>query len=178
MKTVVVGSKNPAKMEAVKEAFESVFPNETFVYVSHDAQSGVPDQPFGSEETRKGAKNRADDCLRVRLGADYCVGLEGGLEEEAGEFWAMAWMCVVDSGGNYGFGKTGAFLLPTEVSQYIHEGKELGDAVDIVFNKINLKHAEGTVGVLTNNLILRKDFYREALIFALIPFLQPVLYRE
>jgi inosine/xanthosine triphosphatase len=177
MKTVVIGSKNPVKIESVKEAFALVWPEEEFEYISCEAQSGVPDQPFGSAQTKQGACNRALDSINHSGDGDYFVGLEGGLEEVDGEFWAMAWMCVSDKEGRCGFGKTSAFLLPPAVSVQIREGKELGVATDKVFNEINSKHKGGTVGILTNGIITRKDFYRDAIIFALIPFLHVNIYR-
>ncbi|MEZ4195237.1 MAG: DUF84 family protein [Candidatus Paceibacterota bacterium] len=46
----------------------------------------------------------------------------------------------------------------------------------MVFNEIKSGSHKGTVGILTNNVIQRKDFYREAVIHALIPFKNPDLY--
>jgi len=63
------------------------------------------------------------------------------------------------------------------VSELIHKGVELGHATDIVFKEENSKQKEGTIGMLTDTIITRKDFYREALIFALIPFRKPDLYQ-
>lgn len=176
MRTVVVGSHNPVKVEAVREAFSHVYPDEAFTFVECDAPSGVPDQPFGSDETKQGAQNRAEAC-RAKAEGNFFVGLEGGLEESGEEYWAFAWMCIVDREGQYGFGKTGSFLLPALVGEHIRDGKELGHASDIVFETINSKHEGGTIGILTKGLITRKDFYREALIFALIPFIQTSLYK-
>ena len=85
-------------------------------------------------------------------------------------------MCVMHKSGTTGFGRTSAFLLPPKVSELINQGQELGIATDIVFNETNSKHKGGTVGILTNDLITRKDFYRDAMIFALIPFVKPELY--
>jgi len=176
MKTVIVGSHNPVKLETAKEAFALAFPEETFEYVTHNAASGVPDQPMGAEETKEGALNRASDCRRQYPDADYFVGLEGGLEEQGEEFWTSAWMCVQNAAGVSSFGRTGAFPLPPKVSALIKEGNELGIATDIVFDETNSKHKGGTVGILTDGLVDRKDFYRQALIFALIPFMKPELY--
>jgi inosine/xanthosine triphosphatase len=175
---VAVGSKNPAKLAAVQEAFEQVFPDEAFEYLICEAASGVPDQPFGSKETKQGATNRAHDCRRYHPDADFFVGLEGGLEEDDNTFWTTAWMCVVGSDGVCGHGKTCAFPLPLEMSRLIREGVELGTAADQVFSEVNSKHSTGTVGLLTNGLVKRKDFYRDALIFALIPFVQRHLYTK
>ena len=68
-----------------------------------------------------------------------------------------------------GYGKTATFLLPEEISNLvIHEKMELGDADDKVFKRVNSKHGGGTVGILTNGLIDRSDFYQHALKLALV----------
>lgn len=176
MKTIVVGSENPVKIAVVETVFREVFPAETFTIQPYNAPSQVPDQPIGDSETKTGAYNRATACRTAYPEADYCVGLEGGLERVGRDYWVSAWMCVCDKAGTTGFGRTGAFLLPPSVTKLIDEGHELGIATDIVFNETNSKHKGGAVGVLTDDRITRQDFYKDALIFALIPFLKPELY--
>jgi inosine/xanthosine triphosphatase len=176
MKKVIVGSTNPVKLETTKEAFQKSFPVEEFEFITYSALSGVPDQPIGQTETKQGATNRAEACKLEYPDADYYVGLEGGLEKIEGEYWVFAWMCILSNSNAKGFGRTGSFLLPPRVSKLIDQGEELGTATDITFNETNSKHKGGTIGVLTNENITRKDFYKDALIFALIPFVKPELY--
>jgi inosine/xanthosine triphosphatase len=176
MKRVIVGSDNPVKLETVKEAFGISFPDVEFEFLTFAAPSLVPDQPIGEVETKQGATNRALACQVKYPEADFFVGLEGGLEKFDGDYWVSAWMCVLDKSGAKGCGRTGSFLLPPQVSALIDQGEELGIATDIVFNETNSKHKGGTVGILTNDAITRKDFYREAMVFALIPFVKPELY--
>jgi non-canonical (house-cleaning) NTP pyrophosphatase len=52
----------------------------------------------------------------------------------------------------------------------------LGDADDIVFKRSNSKQKNGAVGILTDNLINRTDYYTHAIILALIPFTNSKLY--
>ena len=42
---VAVGSKNPVKLAAVRQAFFRAFPDRPLVCVGHDVPSGVSDQP-------------------------------------------------------------------------------------------------------------------------------------
>lgn len=176
MKKVIVGSHNPVKLATTKEAFELLFPEEAFAFETFAAPSGVPDQPFGQAETKQGAINRAEACRAAHPEADHWVGLEGGLEKIDGAYWVFAWMCVLGSDDTIGLGRTGSFMLPHKVSERIDQGEELGIATDVVFNETNSKHKGGAVGALTNELISRKDFYRDAMVFALIPFVKPELY--
>ncbi len=177
MKKIIVGSNNPVKIKATKESFKQAFNDSDFECITFSAKSGVPDQPFGVVETKTGAKNRSDACRSEYLDADFFIGLEGGLEKFESQYWAFAWMCVQDKDGKYGFGRTGSFLLPPQVSKLIDDGQELGIATDSVFNETNSKQKRGTVGVLTNDTINRQSFYRDAIILALIPFLKPDLYK-
>jgi inosine/xanthosine triphosphatase len=176
MKKVVVGSQNPVKLQAAKKAFELVFPNEAFVFETCSAESSVADQPMGMHETKLGAANRAAHAAALVPDADYTVGLEGGIEELEEDYWVTAWMCVRRSDGMTGFGRTSAFMLPEMVTNLVKEGKELGFAIDEHFNETNLKQRGGAVGILTNNLITRADFYHDAMVFALVPFMNPELY--
>ena len=56
---VAVGSKNPVKLAAVRQAFFRAFPDRQLVCVGHDVPSGVSDQPWGHAETEMGARQRA-----------------------------------------------------------------------------------------------------------------------
>ncbi len=176
MKKIIVGSTNPVKLATTMDAFHKSFPDEEFEFHTYSAPSGVPDQPIGQTETKQGATNRANACKSKYPDADYYVGLEGGLEKIDGNYWVFAWMCVLSNSKAHGFGRTGSFLLPSKMSDMIDQGEELGTATDIVFNETNSKHKGGTIGALTNDTITRADFYRDALIFALLPFIQPALY--
>jgi len=175
MKKVIIASKNPVKIEAVKQGFEKMFPDDKFEFLGVSVSSGVNDQPFDNEETLKGATNRADNAFTETKVADFYVGIEGGVEPINEEMEAFAWV-VVRSGKKYGKSRTGTFFLPKEVVRLIKEGKELGEADDIVFKRNNSKQQNGAVGILTGNVIDRTKYYSEAVILALIPFKNGSLY--
>jgi inosine/xanthosine triphosphatase len=176
MTKVIIGSHNPVKVEVVKDAFVRVFPEVECEFEMCKAASGVADQPFGIEETRLGAANRVAACREIFPEDDYFVGLEGGIEVIGEEFWVSGWMCVENKAGKQGFGRTGAFLLPEQISQLIKKGEELSRACDIIFSDSNSGQKGGAVGFLTNNLVSRKDFYMDAMMFALVPFVKTDLY--
>ena len=85
-------------------------------------------------------------------------------------------MVVKSKDGKLGKARTGTFFLPEKVCQLIKDGKELGEADDIVFGRKNSKQKDGTVGALTKGLIDRTAFYEHAVILALIPYINPDLY--
>lgn len=176
MKKIVVASTNPVKINTAEIGFAKMFPEDLFKIEGVSAPSGVPDQPMSEEETLEGAINRANNVSKLAPNADYWVGIEGGLEERNGGMEAFAWIVVKSKTGKIGKGRTGAFFLPKKIVQLIKQGKELGEADDIVFEMKNSKQANGAVGILTGDVLTRTSFYEPAVILALIPFKNPKLY--
>ena len=175
MKKVIIASKNPVKIQAVKNGFEKMFPNQEFEFIGISVPSNVANQPFGNKETFVGAKNRADNASGEIKDGDFYVGVEGGVEQVENEMEAFAWV-VVKSAEKYGKSRTGTFFLPKKVAEIIRGGKELGEADDIVFKRNNSKQENGAVGILTGDAIDRTKYYMEAVILSLIPFKNGDLY--
>ena len=63
---VAVGSTNPAKIKAVKAAFQKVWPDKKWVVEGVEVKSGVSDQPMSTSESIKGATNRAKRSLKAK----------------------------------------------------------------------------------------------------------------
>ncbi len=78
---VIIASKSPVKIEAVKQGFQKLFPGVSFMFEGVPANSGISDQPMSNNETRTGALGRIAHAKELSPGADYYVGLEGGVEE-------------------------------------------------------------------------------------------------
>jgi inosine/xanthosine triphosphatase len=178
---IVVASTNPVKIQAVRNGFARMFPEQNFETVSVSVPSGVSDQPASDAETLQGALNRARNAAKIYPQADYWVGVEGGNDQDdaifPGEMYTFAWI-VVQSHGRLGKGRTGAFYLPSAVADLVRQGVELGEADDIIFGRSNSKQQNGAVGLLTGDVIDRAALYEPAVIFALIPFKNPDLYPD
>jgi inosine/xanthosine triphosphatase len=175
VKIIAVASTNPVKIKAARNGFKKLFPAEKFNVKPIIVPSGVSDQPFGNDETLQGAKNRVYNLLRAVPKADFWVGIEGGVEEWQTELVAFAWVFITDQ-IRTGKGRTGSFFLPPAITEMVRQGKELGEADDIVFNRSNSKQENGAIGILTNNVIDRVQLYEPAVIMALIPFLNQQLF--
>ncbi len=174
-KKVIISSKNPVKIDAVKHSFEEMFPHETFNFEGVSVPSGVSDQPLGEDETFTGAENRATNASKEMPDADYWVGIEGGCEKLHDGMVVYAWMVIhgkYDAEVKVGKARSSTFFLPNEVMKLVDEGLELGDADDKVFKRSNSKQQNGAVGILTGDAITRRDYYVQALKLALIPFLE------
>jgi inosine/xanthosine triphosphatase len=129
----------------------------------------VPDQPQTDDETLLGALNRAGRAKKRHPEADFWVGLEGGIHTTLNQTQSFAW-AVVKSASHTGKSRTASFTLPKAVVKLLKQGKELGDAMDIIYNRHHSKHQEGAVGILTHGLITRSKLYQQAVTLALIPF--------
>lgn len=173
---IVVASSNPVKINAAKQGFKKMYPKRKFSAVGVNVKSGVSDQPTSDEEIFKGALNRAKNARKEVPKADYWVGIEGGVEHINHGTETFAWIVIISKKGKQGKGRTGSFFLPKKVVELIKEGKELGEADDIVFGRKNSKQANGAVGILTGDVLTRTTFYVPAVILALIPFKNPRLY--
>ena len=171
-----MASKNPVKMDAVKDAL-SVFLNDEIDLLGVSVESGVSDQPMSDAETLLGAETRIKNAQNQFSGFDFYVGIEGGVEETVSGLMAFAWI-VISNVEKTGKARTASFFLPSEVAKLVHQGMELGDADDIVFSKSNSKQQNGAVGLLTNDAITRKSLYEPAVQLAFISFLNPELYPE
>ncbi len=172
---VIVGSKNPVKIACTESAFTEAFAK-GFVVNGITAASQVSDQPKGDEETYLGARNRVINAKKSFPEADYWVGIEGGIGEDVRGMYAFAWIFVENKSGLQGKSKTGTFYLPEAIATLIHSGMELGAADDQFFAKENSKQNGGSVGILTHGAITRQTYYNQAIILALIPFLNNELF--
>ena len=172
---VIVGSKNPVKVGCVREAFSQAF-GKIGEVEGVDAQSDIPAQPRSEEETLLGACNRANHAKILVPQADYWVGIEGGVDEDSQGMYAFAWIYLLHRSGKSSQSKTGTFYLPPKVVALIQDGMELGHADDLVFQAQNSKQKGGSVGLLTHGLITREGYYQQAMVLALIPFLNESLY--
>ncbi|EPW6432129.1 inosine/xanthosine triphosphatase [Vibrio parahaemolyticus] len=165
---VVIASLNPAKINAVKSAFQSAFPQQAFEFVGISVPSEVADQPMTNEETHRGAVNRVKNAKVEMPTADFYVGLEAGIEGNV----TFAWM-VIESDTHRGESRSASLMLPPEVLAQLADANELGDVMDKVFGTENIKQKGGAISLLTQNKLTRSSVYHQALILALIPFTNP-----
>jgi inosine/xanthosine triphosphatase len=171
----VVASTNPVKIQAAVNGFQRLFPGSELNVIAVAVPSDVAHQPMSNEETLRGALNRSAKARAAQPQADFWIGIEGGVQPIEQEMIAFAWI-VVRSQETIGKGRTGTFFLPLAVVELIRQGKELGEADDIVFSRSNSKQDNGAVGLLTGNVIDRAQLYEQAMILALIPFKNEALY--
>ena len=173
---VGVGSLNPVKIAAAASVFGRIAPH--IVVEGLTAESGVPAQPWGDEETIDGARARARHVLAQDAAVDLAVGLEGGVVELAsGQVRTCAWAVAISRDGTEGVGGSLVVLLPDRVASRLRAGEELGYAMDAEAQVQGTKHGRGAVGILTASLIDRQRAYEPLVTYALAPWLAAPFYR-
>lgn len=165
---IVIGTKNPGKIEGAKEAFNNYFDN--FEIEGISAPSNVGEQPV-NEEIYLGAKNRVDNLIRYMndndLEADYYLGIESGITNLLGKWVIINIAVIKDKNGYESWGTSSGFPVP---DKYVEEivNTDLGQVMDNMFNEHDLRSSKGGISFLTNNVIDRIDMTREAFTMALI----------
>ncbi|MBM7578988.1 DUF84 family protein [Jeotgalibacillus terrae] len=150
---LAVGTVNPAKVSAVKSCW-------SFGEVrGFKTESGVKDQPFGHDETRQGAINRAFNAAALFDGA--CgIGLEGGVTEHQDGLYICNWGALFVPGFKETFTASGAGIrLPDELAAPLRNGEELGPLMEQYSMQKNIRQNEGAVGFFSNGRITRAQMF-------------------
>ena len=188
---IAVGSTRRPKLEGVRDAIAELgprlAPDAEFEIVGAEAPSGVRDTPLSRAEMMQGAKNRAEFLQRTAKERNepwnYFIGVEGGLEivnvGDARIVFLENWAYVLDRNGHGSFGQSGAVAVPEPLAaRVVDEGIDLAQAVDAFAGTHGIRDAQGAWGVLTRDLVTRRDAFRQAVINAFAPFYNAQAYRE
>jgi inosine/xanthosine triphosphatase len=170
---VVVGSKNPVKIEGVRLAFSQYFDNVTVK--SKEVDSGVGDQPF-NHDSIKGAINRAINAYSSEF--DFSVGIEAGLFSVKKTITGFIdfQVSAVYNGKRITIGFGPGFEYPPVVVEDVLKGKEVGDVMDELTGIKNLGEKTGAIHYLTKGKISRIELTKIAVTLALIPWINQELY--
>ena len=170
---IAVGSTNPGKIAAVRQAVARYWPQATVAGIN--VPSGVPDQPRSDAEGARGAVLRAAAARRA-LDADLGIGLEGSSDEHPWGMYTVAWVAVVDRAERVGLASTGRCPLPAAVAAGIRAGGELGPLVDDLLGEANTKHRGGASAAFTAGHAGRIESLAGGVIYACAPFLTPAYF--
>ena len=106
------------------------------------------------------------------------LGLEGGLDrldDGDGAVWVLrSWACAYD-GRLESVGAGPTIVVPPAVMREVEAGRELGDVIDARAGAGTRSH-RGAWGVLTADVIGRREAFRLAVVAALAPFYNPAPY--
>lgn len=174
---IVLGSENIPKSAAVRESFTRVFPLEKRIDVETVCtESGVSAHPRSAEESITGALNRAAQARELRPGADYYVGIEGGLLCVGERTWEIGWVAIYNSLGQITTGLSAGIEISGDILRGITTGTELNDILARDFHITAAGNTNGFYGIATDDLVTRQAAYEQGVTFALAQFLHPELY--
>lgn len=174
---ILMGTKNPGKIEGAKQAFEKYFENVEVVGIP--VSSNVGNQPI-NEEIIRGAKNRVKNlreyAIENQIKADFYISSEAGITNLLGEWIDINAVVIEDSKGYQSIGTSQGFPIP---DKYINEIKEteLGKVMDRIFSGKELGKGKGGISFLTKNEVSRIDLTRNAFVMALTKHINGELWR-
>ncbi len=167
---VLVGSKNPGKVQGAKNALEKYYQNVEVIGVK--VPSGVSEEPI-DDEIYQGAKNRVEALIvyakENNIDADFFMAVESGMTNRLGK-WMITNIAVISGkNGKMSYGTSASFPVPEKMVQKI-QTETLGNVMDELFDQSNLHSGTGGVGLLTHGVITRIDLNTQAFIMALTEF--------
>lgn len=168
---ILMGTKNPGKIEGAKQAFEKYFDNVDIKGIAVESEVGA--QPI-NEEIFQGAKNRIKNLKKYaeenNITADYFIASEAGITDVFGAWIDINAAVVEDKNGIISTGISQGFEVP---EKYVDEVKstELGMLMDRLFSGKELGKGKGGINFLTKDEVTRIDLTRNAFVMALIKFI-------
>lgn len=131
---ILIGTKNPGKIQGAKEAFEKYFENVQIEGIP--VSSDVNAQPI-NKEIFQGAQNRVKNLKKYakknNIIADFYVASEGGIQNLLCDEWIDFNAVVMeDKNGIISYGASQGFPIPNKYIEEIKE-KELGSVMDRIF---------------------------------------------
>lgn len=171
---VLIGTKNPGKIQGAKLAFNNYFANVEIEGIP--VPSNVSDEPV-NDEIYQGARNRVDNLIKYtkenNVEAEYFLGIESGITNQLGKWMIINIAVIKDKNGYESWGSASGFPVPDKyVDRIIKE--ELGPVMDKIFEEKDLKSGKGGISLLTKDVISRIDLTKEAFVMALTQFIDDV----
>ena len=163
MTIVIVGTENPQKREAIRDAFEYYFGDDLKVdMVSVDSE--VPKQPRDSEIIR-GAENRIRNMHKLETSkkCDYLVSVEAGIMEIDNRYYNLQYVLIENT-------KTGK--KSTGISQMLevpgkHVDVAIGTSINNLFRTLFGGDSVDGVSILTRGATERGAMIRGGAVMAL-----------
>ena len=164
---ILMGTKNPGKIEGARQAFEKYFTNIEIEGIPVDSEVG--NQPIDTQ-ILQGAKNRVKNLKKYaqenNIEADFYIASEAGITNLLGDRVDINSAVIEDKYGMQSIGISQGFPLP---DKYIDEIKssELGKVMDRIFKLKESGKGKGGISVLTKDVVSRIDLTKNAFIMAL-----------
>ncbi len=174
---ILIGTKNPTKIEGAKRAFKHYF--DDFEIEGISVGSEVSDEPLNNE-IYLGATNRIKGLKKYakenNIQADYYIAIESGITNLLGDWLLLNIATIEDKDGNRSIGSSAGFPV---AEKYLDEiiNTDLGKVMDKIFNENDLRSKKGGISLLTRDVISRYDQTEDAFVMALTKFINGDLWK-
>ena len=164
---VLIGTKNPGKIQGAEEAFKKYFENIEITGIP--VSSDVSDEPVDLE-IYNGARNRVNNLINYakenNIEADFFLGIESGITNLLGKWIIINVAVIKDKNGYESWGTSPAFPVP---DKYVDEiiNTDLGQVMDKIFKQNDLRNSKGGISFLTHGVLDRIELTRDAFIMAI-----------
>ncbi len=164
---ILIGTKNPGKIEGATEALKNYF--DDFDIDGISVSSDVSEQPVNNE-IYEGARNRVNNLMKYAensgIEAEYFLGVESGITNLLGKWVIINIAVIKDKDGYESWGTSPAFPVP---DKYVDDiiSTDLGKVMDKIFEQNDLRSGKGGISFVTSGVISRIDLTKEAFIMAL-----------
>ena len=169
---IAIGTTSELKVRALKSALDQFGVEAEIMPIKVD--SGISHQPFGYEETIKGARNRAKEALD-KLSPDISVGVENGLIEIEKNYFDVAYVCVISKENEESISFSAGLPIPQWMIDEIKEKNTEGGEI----TKRLSGDTEKDVGkYFSNGKIKREELLKDAILLALLKILNKEKYKK
>lgn len=175
---ILIGTKNPGKIDGATRAFSHFFDNFSIDGVS--VKSDVADEPV-DKDIYNGARNRVNNLIdyakKNNLDVDYFIGVESGITNLLGKYIIVNIAVIKDCNGYESWGTSPGFPVP---DKYVDEiiDTDLGQVMDKIFKQHDLRSGNGGISFLTKNNITRIDQVEQAFTMALTQFINDDIWKD
>ena len=172
--TAAVGTKNPAKVEGIRQAFAKYYHVVEIRPV--DSSSVAKAQPKGLAEMAAGATARANYALS-KAGGDFGVGVEAGIFTIGSVYFDNQVAAIVDKTGKVSLGHSAGYMLPHDAMEKLfRDGRELERWAEEVSGIKEVGDKGGLIHHLTKGKMTRTELTEQCVVTALIPWLHRDVY--
>jgi inosine/xanthosine triphosphatase len=184
---ICIGSLNPTKIDAAEIGFGKYFKNIEVFKIK--VNSKVSNQPIGMKKILKGAITRAKTALEYLLNEInekrdiFGIGIEAGLVPvpytKTG-YMDFQFCAIIDENQKISLGSGIAFEYPQFIIDKVLENQdlEIGYIIGKLARNMNLKNELGAISFLSKNRIKRTEILTQAVICALLPWINQKLYKS
>lgn len=172
MTNVLIGTENPQKRDAIRDAFETYFDDVNVIMIS--VSSGVSKQPMNSEIAR-GAKNRIKNMKKVQMlgeKCDFLVSVEAGIMRIGKRYYNLQYILMENT--ETGKQSTGISQMIEVPKRYIKLATKT--SINNVFRVIFGDDKVDGISRLTNGQLERGALIRNGAVMALAGQLNGVVW--